>query len=103
MLAISSVPGFRSQYFVVMLWIAWLTLLWAGFSRYMFQHPSLPSPYVIQLLTVLSGAISFVGGCIGALYVILAARTWPLLLLGVCASLANFGYFSWYLNALMHQ
>ncbi len=82
MLAISSAPGIRSRFAVILLWAAWITLLWAGISMYSFRHPLLPRLYILELLTVMSGAISCVGGCLSALYVVLAARAWPLVLLG---------------------
>ena len=102
--SMTAVPALSKirHYALVALWVAWATVLWGAFSAYMFKS-TMRVPYPIELLTVLSGAIAFIGGCFGALYLILAARSWQRVLSGVCATAANFGYMWWYANAIFHQ
>lgn len=84
------------RYAAVMLWIAWGATLWATFSLYLFTVVSVRT---IELLVFWSGRIALIGGCFGLLYVVLAARTWKLLLSGCCAAIAGFVYSWWLLYA----
>jgi hypothetical protein len=82
----------RRHYFQIALWAAWLTVLWALLSLYMF-HSSLRLPHAVQLAALGSAAGAFVGGCLGALYLVAAARSRASVISGVAATLINFAYF----------
>ena len=82
--------------------IAWATVLWAGFSIYLFTHGA-RVPGAIDLLVVLSGVICVIGGFLGILFLIAAARTWQTVLLGACATMCNLGYVWWYAYSIAHQ
>lgn len=86
----------RRGYAAVMLWIAWAAVLWATFSLYLFTVVTVRT---IELLVVWTGRIAFTGGCFGLLYVLLAARTWKLILSGCCAAIIGFVYAWWFLYA----
>ena len=87
-------------YFAAALWISWATILWAGIAQLLVRS-NLRLPYFLQLGALLSGALSFVGGCVGVLYLLFFARRRLPLMLGAAAVAANFWYFWWFLNGIM--
>ena len=95
MATLIAIHGSR-RYAAVMLWIAWAAVLWASFSLYLFTVVTVRT---IELLMVWTGRIAFIGGCFGLLYVLLAARTWKLILSGFGAAITGFVYAWWFLYA----
>jgi hypothetical protein len=90
MTAVEPVQGIR-RYVAGALWCAWATVIWAGTSSLLLGG-AIRVPVIIQQLTFLSGAIALIGGCCGALYLVIGARTRALIISGVIATLANFAY-----------
>ena len=80
----------------VMLWAAWGAALWATFSLYLFTVVTVRT---LEFLMIWSGRIALIGGCLGLLYVVLAARTWKLMISGSCAAVVGFVYAWWFLYA----
>lgn len=85
-----------------MLGLSWGALFWAGLSVYL-RSSNMRLPYAVELLMVLSGAIAFVGGCLGAVYLVSAARTRQTITAGVLSTLGNFAYLWWYVEAVYHR
>jgi Na+/proline symporter len=79
--------------------VAWLTALWALVSLYFFKSGT-PLPHVIDLAVMLSAAASMVGGCVGLLYLAIAARSMPTVMSGLLASALNFIYVHIFLKSL---
>jgi Na+/proline symporter len=89
----------RRPYANALVLVAWLTVLWALMSLYFFQSGT-PLPHVIDLAVMLSAAASMVGGCVGVLYLAIAARSTPTMMSGLLASALNFIYVHHFLKSL---
>lgn len=79
--------------------VAWLTALWAMVSLYFF-HSGTHLPHVIEMAVMLSAAASFVGGCVGGLYLLIRARSTFTVVSGLLASAFNFIYFYIFVKSL---
>ena len=101
MRALTSVPA-SNRRVLLLLWLSWGTLLWAGLSMYLGSAVT-RLPHTVELLMILSGAIAFVGGCLGAIFLFSAARTRQNIAAGAVSTLGNFAYLWWYAGAVYHQ
>jgi len=83
----------------VFLWLSWIAAAWA-WGSHAFDQASRHTPYFVQLLMIMSGAITFVGGCLAALYILVGARRPIWVVLGIAAAVANFWYCWLFLKSL---
>jgi hypothetical protein len=81
------------------LWLSCIAAAWA-WGSHAWDQPSRHIPYLVQLLMLMSGAITLVGGCLAMLYLVIGARrpTWAIL--GAAAAFANFWYAWLFISSL---
>ena len=84
----------------IALWLSWATLAWALLSYVSFQTP-MRLPHAVELLGMLSGGISLVGGCLACLYLLVGARSTPFVISALVAAAANFCYCWMFIDSLV--
>ena len=89
----------RTRYLDILVLVAWLAVFWALVSLYVF-HVGTPLPHFIDIAVMGSAAASFVGGCLGVLYLAIRARSRLTLISGSAAALLNFIYFYAFVRSL---
>jgi hypothetical protein len=83
---------------VLALWMAWATVFWGAVSVFIL-HSGPALPHAVQNAAPGSAILSFIGGCFGILY-LLVARTIPSIVAGASATIFNIGYFWWFVAGL---
>lgn len=98
MRAFTLVPA-SSRRVLILIWLSWATLLFVGVLLFL-SSSMMCLPHTVELLVVLSGAITFVGGCLGSIVLISAARTRQAIVAGAIPTFGNLAYLWRYVEAV---
>jgi hypothetical protein len=89
----------RARYLDILVLVSWLTALWALVSLYFF-HAGTALPHFFEFAVMGSAAASFVGGCLGLLYLASRARSTTTVVSGSAAALFNLVYVYTFVRSL---